>query len=386
MANIIDIRSLNCPEVNTTQIVGFVSGLDPSYNGTIRKVVYTAYEGSDETGVVVFNKSTTLANGISSIEYVFSGLEADTSYYLTVKISNIEGYDPSDYVLYRSTQRTAASGGGDYSNAPSIESFTINGTSAREQTVYDKTITYKFKVTGLWEEHERESSNGKYYLRYGYAGMNFCTKDVFDKSGLAYSGSYGDDLEAEYIGKNIFHWNVPFGSSTNVTFTQKDLDDNQYTFSELGTYVIIFYATNENENNGKYNTYGTYKTKIINVLDEFPICTLNCTFVDKPYSYDNDRVTGIIKNYPNITAKSYEQFCKDINTVRSKVGLDPYGLFESASVGSPMTAELWQHVVYAIYAMDNSLTLPFVDRGYQITTEFIEKIETDLQNIRDNYW
>lgn len=120
--------------------------------------------------------------------------------------------------------------------------------------------------------------------------------------------------------------------------------------------------------------------------EEAPKCTLNCIFQDEYYSFDDGRVTGTIKDYPHITADAFNQFRADINTVRDKAISLTYNFGNPVSKEDPMTVEIWQDILYAIYAMDESLGMPYILSNYKITPDFINKIEIDLQTIRDRYW
>ena len=64
-----------------------------------------------------------------------------------------------------------------------------------------------------------------------------------------------------------------------------------------------------------------------------------------------------------ISAYEWNQFCNRINDFRLYVGLPEYGAFERAYSGDPITAEIVEHAVYAIRAMDPPVSPPRPGQG-----------------------
>ena len=59
-----------------------------------------------------------------------------------------------------------------------------------------------------------------------------------------------------------------------------------------------------------------------------------------------------------ISAYEWNRFCNRINDFRLYVGLPEYGAFERAYSGDPITAEIVEHAVYAIRAMNPPVSTP----------------------------
>ena len=104
----VSTRRLTMGEINTDQIVAMATGLDTSYNGTIRNIVWSCYEGTSTLGELIHSFKETIPNGKSVVSHVFSNLKKGTNYYITAVISNIEGV--TGEVLYWGTQSTADEG------------------------------------------------------------------------------------------------------------------------------------------------------------------------------------------------------------------------------------------------------------------------------------
>jgi hypothetical protein len=347
---IVETRTdINLSEHNDTQIVARIT-LDKGYIETTRKIVWSCYEGKNDSGELLegYPVTATISPGAAEASYVFNSLTPSTTYCITAIISNIQGIDGE--IKYIDSQKTADSGGIEYpSNNPNIRRF-----YAKQTEKGKKSIECGITVNSLFRYNERTGALGIVSVT--------CQNE-----------------DGTIIGEAYYYSEI-FGTEVK--------DTKYFSVPSFGIYTINLTATNIKDAPDQTETleYKVKRTITVEVVDDIPNCILNCTFEDKIYSYDNGRVTGTIYNYPVIVAESWNQFCADINTVREKVGLESYGWFTDVSTGSPMTAELWRHIVYAIYAMDSSLTLPFVDVGYKITPEFISKIETDLQNIRDANW
>lgn len=112
---------------------------------------------------------------------------------------------------------------------------------------------------------------------------------------------------------------------------------------------------------------------------EIPQCVLEMRFSNKKLE------NGIVcRNYPIITAENFNQFCADINAVRRKAGFSAVTL-PTVSPNDLMTAEVWGKVHGAVKSM-TTLSNAAPDIGYEITPEWLEDIETSLQQIRDEVY
>lgn len=332
---IVITRSLQVVSVNPTQIAVQII-LDTNYVETIRNIVWACY---DTDGICVEEYSDTIPIGEDVISYIFSNLTPDTSYYLTATISNVQGVNGE--ILYKVTQNTAISGGIDHGNIPNIREFT-----AEQTEVGERKISYHIRVTNL------------------VSGSCWVTIKFYLNGVLIY--------ERE--------WNPTDGSLHNTFTLSKDTGSMHGNELSFGTYEVQLEAFNRGATPQRQTIFVT--------LVEQPNCTLNCIFEDRVHSYDNGRVTGVIYNFPKILASDWNQFCEDINIVRKKVALPTYGLFSNAISGEPMTAEMFNHLYYAILAIytDSGLGatkpdgLVGVQQYQKITPEIINGLEIGLQN------
>ena len=128
--------------------------------------------------------------------------------------------------------------------------------------------------------------------------------------------------------------------------------------------------------------------------DERPDCRLDVFAGDAIYSYENDRVTGIVKNLPSIRASQWMQFCEDVNQIRRKAGL-PEHEFAVVESGSPMTATLFNDLYDAVELLcpNNIIEKPaimYLDSGYsadgEVVADFIWEIIECVRDCRDYYW
>jgi hypothetical protein len=135
------------PEVNSTQIVVEID-LDSSYNGTIRNIVWSCYEG-DENGDLIDKTSTTIPNKTTTCSNVFSNLTPQTTYYITAFVTNIEGY-PYD-ILYYGTRTTDKSGGSDYVDPDEgwIIPPVITELSAYQLMIGYTTVVFRIEATDI---------------------------------------------------------------------------------------------------------------------------------------------------------------------------------------------------------------------------------------------
>ena len=85
------MASITLVGTSTSSLSFRVTGLDPSYNQTIRNVELKLYRASNNS--LVATKTGTIPNLVTqSGTFAFTGLSSSTYYYIDVVISNIEGF------------------------------------------------------------------------------------------------------------------------------------------------------------------------------------------------------------------------------------------------------------------------------------------------------
>ena len=134
-------------------------------------------------------------------------------------------------------------------------------------------------------------------------------------------------------------------------------------------------------------------------LEEVPECYLPVLYQDvDAYDWFKAEVIGVIKDYPVIRAEDWNQFCKDINTIRRNVRPIPLSEWWFAEVksGEKMQALYLSEVYNAIRDMCPSgiikppvLDTPLISGSEASGTaigKFITSLIQTAQACRDYYW
>lgn len=350
---------LSISEHNTTQLVAVLYELDTKYELPGRIATWSCYriiENSDgtETYELVEEEKTIIEEKASTTAYVFNNLTPSTRYKITVVVSNIHGSNDKTFMI---TQSTAEEGGIEYpSYKPQIKRF-----YAKQTQKGIKSIECGITVTSLFSYNERTGALGIVSVT--------CQNEDGTIIGEA-------DYDSEIFGTEV-------------------KDTESFSVPSFGTYTINLKATNIKDAPDQTETleYKVKSTTTVEVVDDIPNCTLNCTFEDRIYSYENGRVTGTIYNYPVIAVADFNQFCTDINTVRIKYGMPEYGDFITVNSGEEMSYSVFEHLYYAIMAIyinkdglewdDSFPSVAPTKSGIAITREFIEGLVSALIKARN---
>ena len=135
----------------------------------------------------------------------------------------------------------------------------------------------------------------------------------------------------------------------------------------------------------------------ITLLQEgMPECYLNVMYNDvAAYDFATMERIGTIKDYPEILASQWNQFCKDVNVVRRKAGLNEY-YFDEVSKGTSFDHMIFHSLYEAIAGTcpsgiisppQYSIDLFFgADASGPAVKLFISNLVNTLQACRDYYW
>lgn len=353
----VSTRRLTMGEINTDQIVAMATGLDTSYNGTIRNIVWSCYEGTSTLGELIHSFKETIPNGKSVVSHVFSNLKKGTNYYITAVISNIEGV--TGEVLYWGTQSTADEGGSDYDDptaGPRIKRFTAYQTKAGE-----KKIGFDIQVANLYYS---TAFDREYSIKIGYLDENDNFKVKGDTSNSGSSVRWQDSFDVPKYGI--------YTVKLDIIQQMGDVD-----------YTAIRYTT-------------------VEVSDGKPICVLDISWDTRILGKDNfsalagSESTLNCNAYPTITADNWNAFCTDINTVRVKASLPEYEAFITAVAGAQITAEIYNHVYYAINALYDKYegttgaakpnAFKEVNPGNEINGNLLNALQAAIQTMRDYFY
>ncbi len=331
--------SLEIVSYTSSSVTVLLSGLDNTYERDDRFIEWEV-NGSP-------NGQTDIPKEISEYTYTFTGLASEKELIITGWIFWTEAESSG---VYQSTELPKVKITLPLS-VPVIESFNAYQDTTSSRLV----VRYSFRVTSLLFETTETGGVVDLYI-YNEAENCVYNKTWRTGSEVKISASAG-----VYVDNDI-------GEGPGI-YTVKLVAINVGTVSEISVEKEIIVSVKEIEED-----------------TEKPICSLNCYFEDRVYSYDNGRVTGTIFNYPNITASDFNQFCEDINTVRIKAGLAEY-TFITAVPDGEMSHEVFRRVCDAInqiyIACGEKAVLYFDETVRIISPELIGNIQSAAQDIRD---
>lgn len=132
------------------------------------------------------------------------------------------------------------------------------------------------------------------------------------------------------------------------------------------------------------------------IQEGMPECYMNVMYKDvAAYEFVSMERIGTIKDYPEILASQWNQFCKDVNVVRRKAGLSEY-YFDEVSQGTKFDYMLFYRLYEAVVStcpsgivippQDNIGLFSGVDAGGPAVKLFISNLVNALQDCRDYYW
>lgn len=340
---------LSTGEVNTRQIVAFVEGLDVNYEEEGRIATWSIYQiielpGGDESYVLIKTATTDIAPKAYTTAYIFSNLTPATHYRITVTISNING-SPDKY--FQVQQSTATSGGSDYGNIPHIRFFNLESVG-----IGVPQIKCYLRITNL------------------VAGSNSISIAVYEKNTglLATSWSTVSDNKRfdEYI-------ELPANDYDNLKFT---------------TYRVRLLVNSEGAEQQEAEAEISLTETVI---------SLYCFFEDKTVTLgENNNVTAVVQNYPNISAESWNAFWDIVNAVRLQAGLDEItDDFVKAVSGNEMSGIIFSYLYDAIndiYGQIGAIFKPTafeaikINQYFQITPSVIYGIEDGLRTAYNYFY